>query len=92
MSKETAEPSIFDDIQTVLFASNDSVGKASRVLDDNLRLCLICEEVFTMQGAAVHATTQCHPRTKESEPDEGTLEPCSLSLRLTESSSSQEQA
>ncbi len=92
MFKETDEPSMFDDIQTVLFASNDSVGKAFRVLDDNLRLCLICEEVFTMQGAAEHARVACYPRTKESEPEESTLDPCSPFLRLTESSSSPGQA
>ena len=77
MFKEADEPSMFDDIQTVLFASNDSVGKAFRVLDDNLRLCLICEGVFTRQGAAGHANVACYPRTKESEEDEGTLDPCS---------------
>ena len=71
MSKEADEPSMFDDIQTVLFASNDSIGKAFRVLDDKLRLCLICEGVFTRQGAAGHANVACYPRTRESEDDEG---------------------
>ena len=61
MFNEPDEPSMFDDIQTVLFASNDSVGKAFRVLDDSLRLCLICEEVFTRQGAAAHAKALCLP-------------------------------
>jgi hypothetical protein len=61
MFKEPAEPSLFDDIQTVLFASADNVGKAFRVLNENLRLCLICEEVFTMQGAAEHANVACSP-------------------------------
>jgi hypothetical protein len=61
MWKEAAEPSMFDDIQTVPFSSNDSVGKAFRVLDDNLHLCLICEEVFTRQGAAEHANVYCRP-------------------------------
>jgi len=87
MSKEADEPSMFDDIQTVLFASNDSVGKAFRVLDDNLRLCLICDEVFTAQGAAEHANVVCYPRTKESEQDEGKLDLCSPFLPPIESSS-----
>lgn len=91
MFKEPSE-GMFDDVQKVVFASPDKIGKVFCAFKKHLRLCLICEEVFTMQGAAVHATTQCYPRTKESEPDEGTLDPCSLSLRLTESSSSLEQA
>jgi hypothetical protein len=32
---------VFDDIQTVLFASTDNVGSAFRGLNENLRLCLI---------------------------------------------------
>ena len=48
--KETAEPSMFDDIQTIRFASNDKIGKAFGVLNENLCLCLICDEVFTRQG------------------------------------------
>jgi hypothetical protein len=66
----------------------DCEGAKVLIAVDGMRLCLICEEIFTMQGAAVHATTQCYPRTKESEPDEGTLDPCSPSLPLIESSSS----
>ena len=61
MFKEPDEPSMFDEIQTVLFARADNVGKTFRVLDDNLRLCLICEEVFTRQGAAEHAKALCVP-------------------------------
>ena len=87
MFKEPAE-GMFDDVQKVVFASPDKIGKVFCAFTKHLRLCLICEEVFTMQGAAVHATTQCYPRTKESEPDEGTLDPCSPSLPLIESSSS----
>ena len=60
--QEPEEPSMFDDIQSVLFASTDNVGKAFRVLNENLRLCLICEEVFTRQGAAEHADGACHPK------------------------------
>jgi hypothetical protein len=62
MFKEAAEPSMFDDIQTVLFASPDKVGKVFGVLNENLRLCLICDEVFTRQGAAEHAEKACRPR------------------------------
>jgi hypothetical protein len=61
MSKEADEPSMFDDIQTVLFARADNVGKAFRVLNDNLRLCLICDNVFTREGAAEHAERACTP-------------------------------
>jgi hypothetical protein len=69
----------------------ESVGKVFVVVGDGRR-CLICEGAFTASQAADHAATQCYPRTKESEPDEGTLDPCSLFLRLTESSSSLGQA
>jgi hypothetical protein len=59
--KETAEPSMFDDIQTIRFASNDKIGKAFGVLNENLCLCLICDEVFTRQGAAQHSFERCCP-------------------------------
>jgi hypothetical protein len=58
-------------------ASCATQSKVFRVLNENLRLCLICDEVFTRQGAAEHAHVACYPRTKESEEDEGTLDPCS---------------
>ena len=62
MSRVPEEPSMFDDIQTMLFASTDKVGKGFSVLNESLRLCLICEEVFTRQGTAEHADIVCHPR------------------------------
>jgi hypothetical protein len=62
MFREPEEPSMFDDIQTILFASTDKVGKVFSVLNETLRLCLICDEVFTEQGAAEHADIVCHPR------------------------------
>jgi hypothetical protein len=77
MSKEPHEPGMFDEIQTVVFESPEKVGKVFGVLNESLRLCLICDEVFTRQGAAEHAHVACYPRTKESEEDEGTLDPCS---------------
>ena len=55
------EPSMFDEIQTVVFASPDKIGKVFRVLNENLRLCLICDEVFTAQGAAEHSQVPCPP-------------------------------
>jgi hypothetical protein len=60
MFEEPDEPCMFDEIQTVLFASPEKVGKVFRVLDENLRLCLICDEAFTRQGAAEHATAACY--------------------------------
>jgi hypothetical protein len=92
MFEEPDEPCMFDEIQTVLFASPEKVGKVFRVLDENLHLCLICEEVFTAQGAAEHANVACTPRTNESEQDEGTLDPCSPFLPPIECSSSRGQA
>jgi hypothetical protein len=65
MFKEADEPSMFDEIQTVVFGSPDKVGKVFCVLDDTMRLCLICDRVFTSPEAAEHAATLCHPQ-KES--------------------------
>jgi hypothetical protein len=62
MFKEPAEPSMFDEIQTILFASTDKIGKVFSVLNENLRLCLICDEAFTRQGAAEHSEGACRPR------------------------------
>jgi len=59
MLNEPDEPSMFDEIQTVAFASPENVGKVFCVLDETLRLCLICEEVFTRQAAAEHANVAC---------------------------------
>jgi hypothetical protein len=61
MFKEADEPSMFDEIQTVLFASPDKIGKVFCVLDETMRLCLICDEAFTRQGAAEHAHVACSP-------------------------------
>jgi hypothetical protein len=60
MLNEPDEPSMFDEIQTVVFASPEKIGKVFCVLDENLRLCLVCEEAFTRQGAAEHARTACY--------------------------------
>ena len=83
---------MFDDVQMVVFASPDKIGKVFCAFKKHLRLCLICDEAFTARGAAEHASVACYPRTKESEDDEGTLDPCSPFLPLTESSSSPGQA
>jgi hypothetical protein len=62
MFDEPDEPSMFDEIQTIIFANADTIGKAFRVLNENLRLCLICDEAFTREGAAEHATRVCRPK------------------------------
>jgi hypothetical protein len=59
MSKEPDEPNMFDEIQTVVFANPDKIGKVYRVLDEIMRLCLIYDEVFTPTQAAEHATAPC---------------------------------
>jgi hypothetical protein len=62
MLNEPDEPSLFDEIQTILFASTDKIGKVFSVLNENLLLCLICDEAFTRQGAAEHAERACRSR------------------------------
>jgi hypothetical protein len=59
MFKEPDEPSMFDEIQTVVFANPEKIGKVFRVLNENLHLCLICDGVFTPAQAAEHATAPC---------------------------------
>jgi hypothetical protein len=69
MFNEPDEPSMFDEIQQTEFASTDKIAKVFRVLDDNLRLCLVCAEVFTREGAAEHATTVCCPASQKGSPE-----------------------
>jgi hypothetical protein len=61
MLKQSAEPSLFDEIQQTELASTDKVGKVFAVLNGGLRFCLICGNAFTRQGAAEHAERVCYP-------------------------------
>jgi hypothetical protein len=77
----------FDEIQTVAFASPEKVGKVFCVLDETLRPVLSLQE-------SVHDARRCRPcddavlsTYERIEPDEGTLDLCSPSLPLIESSS-----
>jgi hypothetical protein len=65
MFKEPDEPSMFDEIQTVVFANPDKIGKVYGVLGETMRLCLICDEAFTPQGAAEHAERVCYPKLRQ---------------------------
>jgi hypothetical protein len=65
MFNEPDEPSMFDEIQTVVFTSPEKVGKVFRVLSKDLRLCLICDEVFTRREAAEHAERVCYPKLRQ---------------------------
>jgi hypothetical protein len=40
--------------------STDRVGKMFVALDQGMRKCLICDCVFTPQGAAEHASMVCY--------------------------------
>ena len=40
--------------------STDRVGKVFVALAHDMRKCLICDGVFTRQGAAEHAGVVCH--------------------------------
>jgi len=68
MFKEPDEPSMFDEIQTVVFANPDKIGKVYGVLDETMRLCLICDEAFTRQGAAEDADRACAHRLIQAAP------------------------
>lgn len=40
---------------------SDQIGKMFRVLGREVRQCLICDGLFTRQGAAAHTERRCHP-------------------------------
>jgi hypothetical protein len=63
--KEPDEPSMFDEIQTVLFASPHKIGKVFCVLDEALRLCLVCDGVFIRREAAEHVERVCYPKLRQ---------------------------
>jgi hypothetical protein len=39
----------------------DQIGKIFVTLSQDMRQCLICDSVFTKQGAAEHADVYCRP-------------------------------
>lgn len=39
----------------------DQIGKIFFTLSQDMRQCLICDGVFTKQGAAAHNGVACHP-------------------------------
>jgi len=67
------------------------VGKVFEVVGEKRR-CLICDGVFTPKQAAKHAATVCYPTSADSQRNDGTLDPCSPFLPLTDCSSSPGQA
>jgi hypothetical protein len=42
-------------------SSADHVGKVFIALGHGMRRCLICNDVFTLHGAARHAEVVCYP-------------------------------
>jgi hypothetical protein len=42
----------------------DQVGKVFLVVGQNVRKCLICEQLFTRRAASEHAQIVCEPRTE----------------------------
>jgi hypothetical protein len=63
--------------------NDEVVGKIFVALSQDMRQCLICDRVFTTQGAADHSATPCYPQIKESEQDEGTLDRDRAPTRLS---------
>jgi hypothetical protein len=45
----------------------DQISKVFRVVDLEIRHCLICDEVFTRQAARAHADTACFPSQRSFE-------------------------
>jgi nitrate reductase cytochrome c-type subunit len=50
------------------------VGKVFEVVGDKRR-CLICEGTFAPKQAAAHATTVCHPNSRDAGQHERTSDP-----------------
>lgn len=48
-------------ITVVAVTSADQIGKVFNVVGQDVRRCLVCEELFTRLGAAEHASMVCKP-------------------------------
>ena len=46
--------------------NDEVIGKIFVALSKDMRQCLICDGVFTKQGAAAHAGAVCHPSEGDS--------------------------
>jgi hypothetical protein len=46
--------------------NDEVIGKIFVALSQDMRQCLICDGVFTKQGAAAHAGAACHPSNGDS--------------------------
>ena len=49
--------------------NDEVIGKIFVALGQDMRQCLICDGVFTTQGAAAHATTVCCPASQKESPE-----------------------
>jgi hypothetical protein len=50
------------------FTRSDQIGKVFVVLGQDMRKCLICDEVFTRKGAAEHTAMVCCPASRKGSP------------------------
>ena len=46
--------------------NDEVIGKIFVALSQDMRQCLICDGVFTKQGAAAHAGAACYPSNRDS--------------------------
>lgn len=44
--------------------ADDRIGKPFLVMDQDMRKCLVCEQLFTRQEAPKHANVVCQPRSE----------------------------
>jgi len=47
--------------QTEAVVHDEAVGKVFIVVSDDMRRCLICDQLFTRQGSFEHSKTICYP-------------------------------
>ena len=49
-------------------AHPDLVGKVFKVVSQDMRKCLVCDQVFTRKAACEHADTVCYPGVRNVRP------------------------
>jgi hypothetical protein len=43
------------------YTSTDKIGKVFAAVGQDVRKCLVCEQLFTRRASAEHAKVVCHP-------------------------------
>lgn len=52
--------------------SDDQIGKIFRAVGTDLRLCLVCQQLFTRRAASEHAAVNCYQVLSLASPENST--------------------